>query len=1320
MKYNESDAFYVGLDIGTNSLGWSVSFGDGRIPQMKRRPMQGVVLIQDEGQTAEKRRLFRSMRRRLARRKQRIEWLQELMAPIVLKDDPTFFQRLKYSYIARGDENCSIEPSLLFDNSFYKTHAFHEKYPTIYHLRKEIIESKSKVDIRLVYLAIHHIIKYRGNFLYEGQKLSVSNIKISDSIGEMLVSLGITNEDDSNEVSFEIEKVLFQPIRKSEKKEQVAEILIGIGVEKPCAVTIASLIIGYAANITPLFELEEKKSITFSNDKYLEAEEYLDDEQMLQLETIQKVYSGYLLSNILSGKVETLSDAFITVYNNHKEDLLRLKRVLKQYCSKEEYKKLMDIVIDDRSISYAANIKKESKCSNEQLCKEIKKKLLGLPLDDEDVAYCLSRIEDDNFLKKPRNSNNGSIPNQLQVEDLCKIIDSQKAYYPELESMKDKLVAICSFRIPYYVGPLSTTSNRAWLVRDAGMITPWNFEEKVDIDKSAQEFIQRMTNRCTYLVNEYVLPKKSLLYSEFCVLNELANIKINGYPMAPDCKMQAINDLFKIQKAVSKKAFIAWYKKEYLRNPSADVVAEGFSDENKFTSDMASFVDLSKIIGSLENNKNYILAERIIEQLTLFEDKKILLHQLKKLPELSDEQIKKVLKLKYSGWGRLSKRLLAEVKLEIPDSQPVSIIEAMRTSTQNFQSIFFDERYRLQERIDEINKEYAKDTSISVQDFINKFPGSPALKKCTNVAVKVVDEISKVMGKLPAGIFIEVAAGDEKKGRTISRYDQLKKIYSEIKNNPDFSKVQDDLKQYRDNPKELDNRALLLYFLQNGKCLYSGKPLDINNLSSYQIDHILPRSFTKDDSIENLALVISSENQRKRDSLLLDDEIIARQQRMWKQLLDCGLIGEKKYHNLCRKELSDEDFNRFINRQLVETRQICTNVFNCVKQIYDGQIPVYGVSAKLSASIKSKIGIPKIRELNDYHHAVDAYVATLAGLFNQKYLSAERRRIHGDYLRMLKDTETERVARYGIITELFCSNYSGWNGIGYSCKIRNCSKSHDFFMNCLVEEQTGEFYNQTLVPKPEKSKAGDCKLIPRKADMDPSIYGGYSGEKNAYYCVVDDRSKSRNKAYHLVGIPIRIAALMKTNDEAIANYLKGVKGFVSPVIVKDKIKKYQHILYHRGEEVNDYYLTSDVEVINAKQLWLSEHSVRTLDILLNSHRIETEQEKVMELFDELCSRMSKFYPCYSKISEALIKERNAFSELGLEGQKKMIKKMLLVCEANSQRIDKPGWKIEKEDGEEVFTNIPSSRMTGTLKVENIEFVDSSITGMFVRRYRIGI
>lgn len=75
----------------------------------------------------------------------------------------------------------------------------------------------------------------------------------------------------------------------------------------------------------------------------------------------------------------------------------------------------------------------------------------------------------------------------------------------------------------------------------------------------------------------------------------------------------------------------------------------------------------------------------------------------------------------------------------------------------------------------------------------------------------------------------------------------------------------------KQNEKDFNER-LYLYFIQNGRCMYSSRPLNIDTLYLYEVDHILPQSYVKDDSLSNKALVYKEENQRKSGSLLLDEK----------------------------------------------------------------------------------------------------------------------------------------------------------------------------------------------------------------------------------------------------------------------------------------------------------------------------------------------------------------------------------------------------------------------------------------------------------------
>ena len=162
----ERNDYYVGFDIGTNSIGWAVTDENYRIQKFNGKLMWGSRLF-DEAETAQERRMHRTLRRRLQRRRWRINLLQELFAEEISKVDMGFYQRLRDGALLPEDKSENQIYTLFHDADFTDTQ-FYEKYPTIYHLRKALITETDKKDIRLIYLALHHIMKHRGHFLYSG------------------------------------------------------------------------------------------------------------------------------------------------------------------------------------------------------------------------------------------------------------------------------------------------------------------------------------------------------------------------------------------------------------------------------------------------------------------------------------------------------------------------------------------------------------------------------------------------------------------------------------------------------------------------------------------------------------------------------------------------------------------------------------------------------------------------------------------------------------------------------------------------------------------------------------------------------------------------------------------------------------------------------------------------------------------------------------------------------------------------------------------------------------------------------------------------
>ena len=164
--------YYLGLNIGTNSVGWAVTDENYNLCKFGGKRMWGIRLF-DGAQTAEERRLNRSNRRRLSRQKQRIDLLQELFAKEIAKVDPTFFIRLNESRLYMEDKSTGAKFPLFADPGYTAEKNITKNIQQSIN-PQELIKNPESHDIRLVYLACHHILKNRGHFLING---SFSNLK---------------------------------------------------------------------------------------------------------------------------------------------------------------------------------------------------------------------------------------------------------------------------------------------------------------------------------------------------------------------------------------------------------------------------------------------------------------------------------------------------------------------------------------------------------------------------------------------------------------------------------------------------------------------------------------------------------------------------------------------------------------------------------------------------------------------------------------------------------------------------------------------------------------------------------------------------------------------------------------------------------------------------------------------------------------------------------------------------------------------------------------------------------------------------------------
>ena len=134
------------------------------------------------------------------------------------KVDENFIPRLQQSNLIKDDKN-QFKFNLFEDEEFIDKE-YYSEYPTIYHLRNALVTEDQKFDIRLVYLALHHIIKYRGNFLTKGEISDETNAINSDL--ENIIDYLKENEI---ELKYPIEKIkeilVNKELTKSEKEKEI-------------------------------------------------------------------------------------------------------------------------------------------------------------------------------------------------------------------------------------------------------------------------------------------------------------------------------------------------------------------------------------------------------------------------------------------------------------------------------------------------------------------------------------------------------------------------------------------------------------------------------------------------------------------------------------------------------------------------------------------------------------------------------------------------------------------------------------------------------------------------------------------------------------------------------------------------------------------------------------------------------------------------------------------------------------------------------------------------------------------------------------------
>lgn len=1317
--------YYLGLDIGTDSVGWAVTNTDYTIPKFKGNAMWGIRLF-DESNTAAERRAFRASRRRTQRTRQRLDLLQMLFDEEISKIDISFFQRLKESSLYLEDK--SIEGKYcVFDDKNYNDSDFHKAYPTIYHLRKELITNSESHDARLVFIALHHIIKKRGHFLFDS--LDTNGVRNFDEVYEEFSNYIFDNYDiklecgDTEEFSNILKN---KKIGKTKKNALIVELFNIAKKSNPQEYAILTTLSGSSVALSDIFnddELKnvEKKKITFDcnfDDVAPEYESVLGERFEL-VEMLKAIYDWAVLDEILGGN-DYISYSKSETFDKHKSDLKQLKKYIKMYMP-EKYNEVFKQSKEklDNYVAYSGCVKEnthtgvlKNKCSQSDFCAYLKK-LLGASKDEAYVEMFLD-IENGTFMPKQVNKDNGVIPMQIHRSELIAILDNAKKYLPFLndtdengKSVYEKIISIFDYRIPYYIGPLNKHSDKSWLVRSNEKIYPWNIERVVDFDKSAQAFINNLTSKCTYLPKCDVIPKCSLLYSKFMVLNELNNLSVDGTKIDVRLKQEIFNDLF------------MKYAKVKMKTLRDDLTSRGI----EFESITGIDGDFKASLKSARELQDFDLTvtekEEIIKAITIFgDDKKLLKKRIRAqfADKLTEEELLKIFKLKYRDWGNLSKEFLTEIEcVDKQNGELVNIITALWQTNDNLNQILYSDNYepKFVDKIKELND---FDSSKSIKKIVDELYVSPKVKRPIYQSLLIAREIEKIEKCPPKKIFVEVARGDEKKERKVSRKDRLIELYKSCKKDND-ALYQSLLGKSED---ELRSDKLYLYYTQMGKCMYTGEPIDIEDLmgsnSRYDIDHIYPRSKVKDDSLDNRVLVTKTSNAKKGNDYPVDGDIRAARSAFWGFLLSKELISKKKYERLTSANpLTENELKSFISRQLVETRQSTKAVAQVLEQLYPKTEIVY-VKASLASDFRRQYNMLKCREVNDYHHAKDAYLNIVVGnVYNTRFNHS----YGGEFIKGLmmsgsRGYSLNKMFDYSIKGAWIAENKESFHIVENTIKKNNIRYTRYAYI------QQGGLFDQNIV----KKGSGQVPIKANGAISAIEKYGGYNRAMSKYFSLVNYADKKGKTIVQLVPIDAYREKEYLENKNMFVSSVLGVSAkVVIPYVKYNACLSFDGFRMHLSSKsgggaqlvykpaIQLVLSENDEKYIRNITKYLSQYSNRKI----NEYDHISAEENV-EIYNKLVNKLTAtiFKVKFGDLGNKLLNKTELFNDLDIEKQCYVIAEILKIVHANVMSGDLTYLGEAKKSG----ITTTNSKISEIKNITSVNLINQSVTGLYEQKIEL--
>lgn len=985
---------------------------------------------------------------------------------------------------------------------------------TVYHLRKKgLFEQISK---RELLLCLYNMLHARGHFLMETIDFANTNTISFDDFKEHFYST--------------IEDIIH--ISDNEKQNFENDIL-------------KSIFLGNIKRSNDIKKVCDNAKLT------------LEDNEQIALIEVLKLISGYKVKAVnISENLEYTKESFnVTDLKNDENELpVFLQSAVDLY-------DLMNVARIMSSHNYLCEVAVDKLDHFDEVARDIH--------SDEyknEVKNIKDHSSNGKHLRVVRNLENG-YPNGLYVKEARAILRKQQEFYPEIS---DDFIEVCesiiSARIPYYIGPLNNDAKNAWVSKSGKIKYSYAYSMKqtdkpapVDEYDSIKKWKERMISHCTYLPEEYALPKGSFIAETFSILNELNILRAedengNTYYLTYEDKVKILDTLFMSGKEVkySDVRDLLHLKNFGTRKQS--------NDNRKFNNKYTLYPRICKLIPSLKldsvidifsENEKVKEIEEIILSINLYNEEKTKLDYFAK--KYSEEVAKPLSKLTSNSFYSYSEEFVLHQPMnERGDSMMSLLFEDNNRFYTNEQMTliskavdedgnpldFSANRYEkiLEENDGKLN------VDLLLKDGSPLIPISRPVIRGLNEAMKMYTELVKVYG-VPKRVVIETAR-DLKDHSIIGtqsekHFDQTKKLYDYLveqfggeKNFAKKSNVEEweQIESYVNKNKV----KIELYLRQNGVDLLTGEKININELEKYEVDHILPRGFG-DDSLDDKMLISKLANAKKANRLPLQfiesgeqigNHVVTSSEfiRRVENLYDMKLISQKKRDRLLLE--NDKDLEAFINQNLVDTRYIIRefmSILNAYNKHHHYDTHVVSLRAAYTSLYRKTFNFDKERGYGQQHHAHDAALIVVADKTLSTYYPHYDERNHRndsgfsktykDFIQeMLSNDQAKKDSLKYFIRGMFRKAY----GVSFSDSssiISQIKRTVPFYSTKVEKNYKGKYFEATKLNK--KMYKEDAVLSIVGVNDDKQVFSRVNCAAVDFYKYKDKKGNRKHLAVHI-------------------------------------------------------------------------------------------------------------------------------------------------------------------------------------------------------------